>query len=450
MTIERALLGLTKSGGGSLGLIGTQGTQGFGVGTYPVTLPSGFTAMTGATDKTSANYGNYTYSDGSVMVFIPRFYYRIGSASSPRYATYGANAIDIAGTDTYATEAAANTAGYAMHRAFIDGGSTKYGFFIDKYLCSANGTTSGKSIQNGNPLSLTTTASYNPSSAMTGCTGILADAVVLSRARGSGTFNCASIFMYDALAKLSLAHAQASSSTTNCAWYDATNNFPKGCNNGSLADTNDATVTFTTAGVSGDTKPLTGSASNLAKTTHNGQSCGVTDINGAMWQVMLGVTQAGTSATDTTAITTGTAYVLNTSTALSSLTGGYGGTNDAWGSTSTLTTNYTAITGFLPWTSTTGWNYFGSGSNQVFSGATSGTDYLRSCSGIALTTGMDATGTAQFGNDGNYRYGTTNLCPIASGRWFDAADAGVFFRYWRYYRSYDYSRVGFRACAYGS
>ena len=450
MTIERALLGLTKSGGGSLGLIGTQGTQGFGVGTYPVTLPSGFTAMTGAADKTSANYGNYTYSDGSVMVFIPRFYYRIGSASSPRYATYGANAIDIAGTDTYATEAAANTAGYAMHRAFIDGGSTKYGFFIDKYLCSANGTTSGKSIQNGNPLSLTTSASYNPSSAMTGCTGILADAVVLSRARGSGTFNCASIFMYDALAKLSLAHAQASSSTTNCAWYDATNNFPKGCNNGSLADTNDATVTFTTAGVSGDTKPLTGSASNLAKTTHNGQSCGVTDINGAMWQVMLGVTQAGTSATDTTAITTGTAYVLNTSTALSSLTGGYGGTNDAWGSTSTLTTNYTAITGFLPWTSTTGWNYFGSGSNQVFSGATSGTDYLRSCSGIALTTGMDATGTAQFGNDGSYRYGTANLFPFASGRWGFAAGAGVFVRFWVYVRSNVVYDVGFRACAYGS
>lgn len=432
------------------GLIGTQGAQGFGVGTYPVTLPSGFSELTGTQTVSSANYGNYTYSDGSIMAFIPRFYYRIGSASSPRYATYGANAIDIVGTDTYATEAAANAAGYAMHRAFIDGGSTKYGFFIDKYLCSKNGTTSGKSVQNGNPISLTTTAGYNPSNGMTGCTGILADAVVLSRARGSGTFNCASIFMYDALAKLSLAHAQASSSTTNCAWYDATNNFPKGCNNGSLADTNDTSLTFSNATPGVDTKPLTGSASNLAKSTHNGQSSGVADVNGAMWQVMLGVTMAGTSATDTTQNTTGTAYVLNTSVALSSLTGGYGGTNDAWGSTTTLTTNYTAITGFLPWTSTTGFNYFGSGSNQVFSGATSGTDYLRSCSGIAIQTGMDATGTALFGNDGNYRYGTANLFPIASGYWSYGADAGVFHRLWYFFRSLDSVNVGFRASAYGS
>lgn len=449
MTIERKLTKTSGASGPSGGLIGTQGAQGFGVGVYPATLPSGFSELTGTQTISSSNYGNYSYSDGSVMVFIPRFYYRIGSSSSPRFGTYGANAIDIVGVDTYATEAAANAAGYAMHRAFVDGESTKHGFFIDKYLCSKNGSTSGRSVQNGNPISLTTSTSYNPSNGMTGCTGILADAVVLSRARGSGIFNCASIFMYDALAKLSLAHAQASTSTTNCAWYDATNNFPKGCNNGSLADINDASLTFTTAGVSGDTKPLTGSASNLAKSTHNGQSSGVADVNGAMWQVVLGVTMAGTSATDTTQNTTGTAYVLKSSVALSTLTGGYGGTNDAWGSTSSLATNYDAITGFLPWTSTTGWNYFGSGTNQVFSGATSGTDYLRSCSGIAIQSGMDATGTDLFGRDGNVRYGTANLFPFASGYWFYGSKAGVFFRFWYYYRSFDGNNVGFRASAYG-
>lgn len=255
--------------------------------------------------------------------------------------------------------------------------------------------------------------------------------------------------MYDALAKLSLAHAQASTSTTNCAWYDATNNFPKGCNNGSLADANDTSVTFSNATPGVDTKPLTGSASNLAKSTHNGQSSGVADVNGAMWQVMLGVTMAGTSATSTTQNTTGTSYVLKTSVALSSLTGGHGGSTDAWGTTSSLPTNYDAITGFLPWTSTAGWNYFGSGSNQVFSGATSGTDYLRSCSGIAIQTSMDATGTAQFGNDGNFRYGVANLFPIASGRWDTGSGAGVFSRIWYYVRSYDSSDVGFRSSAYG-
>ena len=71
------------------------GTQGFGIGAYSGTLPAGMTALTGSADPTSANYGNYTYSDGSIMCYIPRFYYRIGSVSSDRFATYGANAIDI-------------------------------------------------------------------------------------------------------------------------------------------------------------------------------------------------------------------------------------------------------------------------------------------------------------------------------------------------------------------
>lgn len=433
------------------GSIGTAGGQGFGVGIYPGTLPSGFSAMAGATDMASANYGNYQYTDGSVMVFIPTFYYRIGSSSSPRFATYGANAIDVVGINAFADEASANAAGYALHRAFKDGGAIKSGFFVDKYLASKNGTTSCKSVQNGNPISLTTSTSYNPSNGMTGCTGILADAVVLARARGAGLFNVASVFIYDALAKLSLAHAQAATGAANCAWYDpaGVTNFPKGCNT-ALKDTNDATVTFTTAGVSGDNKPLTGSASNLAKTTHNGQSCGVTDINGAMWQAMLGLTMAGTSATDTLQNTTGNAYVLKTSVALASLTAGFGGANDAWGTAANLAANYDAINAFLPWTSTTGAVYFGNGTNQVFSGATSGTDYLRSSSGIGLLTGMSASGTNQFGNDYCYQYGCANLFPVASGSWNSAGSAGVFYRYWSYYRSFDHFCVGFRAAAYGN
>lgn len=435
------------------GSIGEQGAQGFGVGGYPTALPSGFSPMTGTTDIASANYGNYTYTDGSVMVFVPKFYYRIGHASSPRFATYGANAIDIAGIETFADEAAANAAGYALHRAFKDGGAVRSGFFIDKYLASKNGTTSCKSVQNGVPISLTTTAGYTASNGMTGCTGILADAVVLARARGAGVFNVASIFMYDALAKLSLAHGQAATGTANCAWYDATGttNFPKGCNNNALADVNDATVTFTTAGDTANAnKPKTGSASNLAKTTHNGQPCGVTDVNGAMYQAVLGITQAGTSATDATAITTGNAYVLKSSVALASLTGGFGGTTDAWGTTSSLASTHDLINGFLPWTSATGWEYFGNGSNQVFSSATSGTDYLRSCSGIANTTGMSAAGTNQLGADGNYRSGRANLFPVASGGWDNAANAGVFCRNWNIYRSYGSNYVGFRAAAYGN
>ena len=212
MTLESRLVAAFQAVGADIkalrmshGTIGIAGQQGFGVGIYPAALPPGFSALPGTFDVASPNYGNYIYTDGSIMVFVPRFYYRIGHASSPRYATYGANAIDIGSVADFIDEAAANTAGYALHRAFVDGGAVKSGFFIDKYLASKNGTTSCKSIANAAPISLTTDANYNPSNSMTGCVGNTADAVVLARARGAGVFNVASIFMYDALAKLSLA-----------------------------------------------------------------------------------------------------------------------------------------------------------------------------------------------------------------------------------------------------
>lgn len=437
------------------GLIGTQGGQGFGVGEYPHSLPSGFSALSGTGDPASANYGNYQYSDGSIMVFVPLFYYRIGHTSSPRYAAYGLNAVDIVGVETFASEAAANAAGYALHRAFKDGGSVKSGFFVDKYLASKNGSTSCRSVKDGVPISLTTSTSHTNSNGMVtsegACTGILADAVLLSRSRGVGTFNAASIFMYDALAALSLAHGQASTSATHCAWYNAINNFPKGCNNGSLADVNDSGVTFTTAGDSGGAaKPKTGSGNPFAKTTHNGQACGVTDLNGSMWQVMLGVTSPGSSATDTAQVANGNAYVLKTSVALSSLRAGWNGTNDAWGDATNLATKYDLISGFFPWGSATGSVYFGNGSNQVFSGATSSTSYLRKCCGVQeATAGTSASGTNQFGADECYQYNRANLFPLASGGWFYAAGAGVFYRGWGDGRSHSDAGFGFRAAAYG-
>ena len=432
------------------GTIGKQGEQGFGVGVYPFDLPTGFSALAGTFNKASAEYGNYQYSDGSVLVFVPKFYYRIGHASSPRYATYGLNAVDIVGVETFANEAAANAAGYALHRAFIDGGAEKSGFFIDKYLASKNGTTSCKSVKNGNPISLTTNASYNPSNGMTGCTGILADAVVLARSRGAGTFNVSSVFMHSALALLSLAHAQASTSTTHCAWYNVTNNFPKGCNI-LLKDANDASVTFTSAGNSGDAnKPLTGSGNPFAKTTHNGQSCGVADVNGAMWQVMLGITNAGTSATDTAQVANGNAYVLKRSVSLSSLTGGWNGANDAWGDATNLATKYDLVSGLFPWGSATGWTCFGNGSNQVFSGAASGVSYSRAACGVFDTVnGASASGTNQFGADVCFQYNLANLFHVGAGTWNYASGAGVLSRSWNYHRTVDNNYTGFRVSAYG-
>ena len=142
--------------------------------------------------------------------------------------------------------------------------------------------------------------------------------------------------------------------------------------------------------------------------------------------------------------------MLKESVALSSLTHGWDGTNDAWGNTTSLATKYDAVTGIFPWGSTTGAVYFGSGSNQVFSGDTSGTNWLQTACGIQDTTsGTDATGTNLFGNDYCYQYNAANLFVRCAGNWNNAALAGVFCRSWNSSRS-NVSVYGFRCAAFGS
>lgn len=291
--------------GATTGDIGTPGEVGFGVGICPSTiLPAGFTGLAGYNVLGHSNYGNYQYQDGSIMVWIPKFYYRIGHPDNPTYDVYGANSVDIKGTDTYASTAEAEADGYALHRAFIDGGVEKEGFFIDKYLCSKNALGAGyvaSSIKDGLPIS--TNSAHNPIADLTACAGnYYYEAINAAHARdgvdgnvnSSSIFHVASRFQYAALALLAMAHGQASSSTTYCAWYDATYNYPKGCNNNALGDTDDASVTYESDGYSNCGK--TGSGSPLAKTTHNGQTCGVCDLNGLMWETSLGVTCIATTA----------------------------------------------------------------------------------------------------------------------------------------------------------
>jgi len=119
----------------------------------------------------------------------------------------------------------------------------------------------------------------------------LSGAIAAARSRGNRFFP-ETVFMQDALAVLSDAHAQASTSATHCAWWSAGGtNFPKGNNNNALKDVNDASVTFTSAGNA--TYPafaLAGSGAPFAKTTHNGQACGVSDVNGNINKVNPGMT----------------------------------------------------------------------------------------------------------------------------------------------------------------
>ncbi|MFA5706594.1 MAG: hypothetical protein WDA41_09590, partial [Candidatus Neomarinimicrobiota bacterium] len=284
--------------------IGVPGEVGFGVGVAPSNI-TGFTLL--SSNPANDNYGNYQYADGSIMCWIPAFYYRIGHADNPTYGDYGVNSVDVLPEYAFADVATANAAGYALHRAFIDGGAQKRGFMVDKYLCSKNALGAGyvaSSIKNGLPIS--THADHNPIADLTACSGnAYYYAIDAAHARDgvNGAVNASSIFfcqsgsIFAALALLSLAHAQAATATTYCAWYDATGvaNFPKGCNNNALADVDDTSVKWESDGYSNCGKTGSagygGGAGNLfAKSTHNGQNCGVADVNGLMWELSLGMT----------------------------------------------------------------------------------------------------------------------------------------------------------------
>jgi hypothetical protein len=416
--------------------IGLAGGKGFGVGLYPTkTLPTGFSELNGTRDRSSASYGNYQYTDGSIMCWIPRFYYRIGSAGSPNYAVYGANAFDIAGTDTYATEALANADGFALHRAFYNGGVVKAGFFVDKYLCS-NNAGKASSIALGNPLS--SAAVHNPFSGLTGTpANTYGGAFAAVKTRGASFFPM-SIFMHGALAMLSVAHGQAATASTYCAWYDAgrTINFPKG-NNNNLADINDATVTFTSTGHA--TYPLcakTGSASNLAKTAHNGQTNGVVDLNGNLWEICSGFVAS-----------TILYYSLKTSCDICTLNGGNSLVTDAWGATS-YAANYDsmgATFGVLECNSSI--KLFGNSTNQVFAEALSGAAWRSTGAGIPKAGGAAVgAGTATMGMDVLYDYSkSTDMCPIVGGSWLNGSGAGVWTLLLNFYRTLSDYNAGVRA-----
>lgn len=280
--------------------IGTPGAQGFGVGICP-TLPPGFSTLAGTTDHASANYGNYQYSDRSVMVWIPAFYMRIGSTSSPRYATYGANAIDILPDSAYTSETIAASHGYYRHRAFVNAGANQPGVFVDKYQCSNNAGTAS-SIALGMPLTSAAATGNSPFSGLTGApTDAYYGAIVAAKTRGSRFF-VTSMYIYDAISRLATAHAQAATSTTYCAWHDTAGvtSYPKGNNNSALKDVDDTSVTYTASGASGTPLlALTGSGTPFAKTTHNGQACGVADINGNVWEIAIGMSSIAATKTIT-------------------------------------------------------------------------------------------------------------------------------------------------------
>lgn len=411
-------------GAGTVNSIGTPGQLGFGVGIAPE-IPSGFAAMTGTTDPASANYGNYQFSDGSVMVYIPAFFYKYGTGSNG----LAVNVVDVKPYGFFTDVATANAQGYALHRAFYNGGAIRPGVFVDKYQCSNNGGIAS-SIRNGNPLS--SNSAHNPFSGLTGApSNIYAGAINAAKTRGTRFF-CNTQFIGAALALLANAHASASTNTTYCAWYMAGANFPKGNNNNALGDSNDATIAYVSDGYSNAGK--TGSANFPAKVSHNGQLSGVMDLNGNMWEIRLGLTSNGTSY-----------FLLKTSVDVGTITSGNTLATDAWGATG-LAAMYDNIGAtYEAMTAANANKPFGA-AGQVLSNATSGTAWAAAGAGIPLSTGTG--GSNQFGNDYFYDARPNELCVISGGAWNAGSTAGVWALVLSAVRGDSDVSVGFRAASY--
>ncbi|WBA79545.1 cell envelope integrity protein TolA [Endozoicomonas sp. GU-1] len=410
--------------------IGRAGGAGFGVGICPE-LPAGFSPLPGCTSPTSDTYGNYRYTDGSIMCWVPLFYYRITG-----------NSIEIAAESDYADNAAAEADNFALHRAFIDGSQVQRGFFVDKYMVSANNGVAS-SIKDGLPMS--SHSAHNPYSQV-GAPNNYGGSVEVCKTRGD-VFFPASRFIHSAAALLSLAHGQGANNDAYCAWYDAAGvkNYPKGCNNNALGDGDDNTVKYVSDGYSNCGK--TGSGSPFAKTAHNGQECGIADLNGLMYEVSIGITRPGTSSGDSTGPNPGDFWCLKESVRMADLTSGWNNPTDAWGDVNHVATLYDVVA--LPHIEhISNWVRFGNSENPVLSAETSGNGWMTTGLGIFQPDGGSSGGTNQFGRDGLYSYRRANLCLLSGGSWDVGSYSGVWSAHLHYYRRSSHHYVGCRAACY--
>jgi hypothetical protein len=373
------------------GDVGIAGEKGFGVGIAP-SLPTGFSEMVGSTDVNSANYGNYTDASGSVMVYIPKCYYKI--------------------VDNNIFYSSTPQVGYDLERAFIDGGVEHDGIFVDKYGC---GNEAGVFVSKQGIDPVSTNSAHNPISAINGCTADTYEQVFNAVKSRGVDYGVTPIFVFTMLARMSVAHQQAATGTTNCAWNDVAPYAPKGCNNNALADVNDTALTFTTSGYSNCA--LTGSGSVFAKTTHNGQDNGIADLNGNMYDI----------ASCFTRMTANGFMVLKESISFKDID----------------LTNHSDIALYdvidLSDITLNAWVYFGNGTNPVFDMS------LRTDIGIPLATGHSAAGTTEFGNDGLYKGEVDTMVPLVGGYWSNTASAGVFYLNLSDVRSASSYAVGGRA-----
>jgi|GEM_PF-5209757 len=164
--------------------IGTPTKDGFGVAAIKDKyLDERWSKLDGHDNPASLNYGNVLDANGSVMVWVPAFYFKWTKKNKCKIS-------------------ASKKEGYVLHRAFIDGGKEQKGFFIDKYECGNDGGifSSKESLRPCGTYGDNSIAKLNnsPSSNLGGL-------YIAPKTRGA-QYSLASLFMWNALGMLSYAN----------------------------------------------------------------------------------------------------------------------------------------------------------------------------------------------------------------------------------------------------
>ena len=392
------------------------GVKGFGVAYMPVAAQSvGLTPLDGANDPNNDNFGNFKDQYNNIFVCIPKMYYKVDTV----------NRFALTGNTPSVYISLVEKDGYIPFYAFRKtDGSYVDCVFVSKYIMSKESNRAAYK-KNTDPVS-----SYSSYNIMPG--GGTTNEGYFTAVKTTGSKYClhyaAMRFVYYLTAE---AHKQEllrkygsrnSVPAELCAWLDTGPMFPKG-NDTSLKSGDDSTLTFTQAGsgaYTGNSK--CGSCSNFAKSSHNGQACGIIDLVGQMYEVDAGYECIGTNYTDL--------YVLKGIDQLASLTA----------SNHKNTSYYTKLNVTGRATSSGRW---GNGTNPVLSFKNTLNDQMADSVLLALSNGISSSGTDDYGTDSFYPLGS-GYCPLFGGYWRDGASSGLL-----YFGGNNYSWSGYRD-AYGA